>query len=259
MNIEPQTVEPGFAKRWTVQAIALMFRSPITWTMIILCYFFGSQIISHSIWLLFLGGFLLMLSLEFACYTDFNKMSLNSFISCIHISFKNYIQYIKDKKIFIITFCILFFLIDLMANYAISKSTKEISTPNLSEISIFSNMMFTVIFGYIFLNSGSMLQIFSYPLRRAFDSNEVKAIDATCEKAKNKNPEVFLFFELFVFMGMILLATFFPITGIFFSGFLPCLIYVAFREIFWGKKENQKQEENLLSGNKSVVLINIKD
>lgn len=255
MNIEPQTVEPGFAKRWTFQAIALMFRSPIIWTFIILCYFFMSRMINHTIWALFSGGFLLMLSLEFACYTDFNKINFSSFYSCISISLKNYIQYVKDKKIFLLTFSIFFILIDLLVAYYISQSNKPDILPKHSELSIFINMMFTVTFGYIFLNIGSMLQIFSYPLRRTFNSDQVNAIDAICQKATQKNPQVFLFFELIVFIGMIAVGSFFPVVSIFFAGFLPCLIYVAFREIFLGKKENQKQEEKSLSKNTKLVLV----
>lgn len=256
MQIEPHTVEPGFVKRWTIQAIALLLRSPIIWGLMIVAYYFVSKIFTNSIWYLFVGGFLLMVSLEFACFTDFSKMSLNSFFSCIKVAVKNYIQYIKDRKIFLIIFCIIMLVLDSMMTRPISKEGTPVS---VSEISMFTSITFSVIFGYIFLNNGGQLQIFTYPLKRAFGLDKNEAISATCLKAKTKNPKVFIFFEVGLFMSIILIGSFFPVTGLFFSIFVPCLIYVAFREIFWGKRENQKQEQNSNETSANMVLVKIKD
>jgi hypothetical protein len=256
MQIEPHTVEPGFVKRWTVQSIALLLRSPIIWGLVIVSYFFVSKIFTGSIWYLFVGGFLLMLSLEFACFTDFSKMNLNGFLSCTKVAAKNYIQYIKDRKIFLIVFCIVMLVLDNMMSRPVTKEGVAVS---VGDISMFTSIMFSIIFGYIFLNNGGHLQIFTYPLKRAFDSNETEAISATCLKATVKNPRVFLFFEIGVFMTMIFMGAFFPITGLFFSVFIPCLIYVAFREIFWGKRENQKQEETVQETSPNMALIKIND
>lgn len=256
MQIEPHTVEPGFVKRWTIQSIALLLRSPIIWGFVIISYFFVSKIFTGLIWHLFVGGFLLMLSLEFACFTDFSKMNINGFLSCLKVSAKNYIQYIKDRKIFLIIFCIFMLVLDSMMSRPVAKDGTPI---NINDISMFTSIMFSIIFGYIFLNNGGHLQIFTYPLRRAFDSDETEAISATCLKATAKNPKVFLFFEIVVFMTMIFMGTFFPITGLFFVIFLPCLIYVAFREIFWGKRENQKQENSATETSPNMALVKIKD
>ena len=256
MQIEPHTVEPGFVKRWTVQAISLLLRSPVIWGLMIMSYFFVSKVFTSSIWYLFVGGFLLMVSLEFACFTDFSKMSLNSFFSCIKVAGKNYIQYIKDRKIFLIVFCIIMLVLDRMMNSSVSKEIKPVS---VSEISMFTSITFSIIFGYIFLNNGGQLQIFTYPLKRAFNSDENEAISATCLKAKVKNPKVFIFFEVGLFMTILLIGSIFPITGLFFSIFVPCIIYVAFREIFWGKRENQKQEQILDKTSADMVLVKIKD
>lgn len=254
MQIEPHTVEPGFVKRWTVQAISLLLRSPVIWGLTIVSYFFVSKVFTSSIWYLFVGGFLLMVSLEFACFTDFSKMSLNSFFSCIKVAGKNYIQYVKDRKIFLIVFCIIMLVLEGLITSLVSKDITHVS-----ETSMFTSITFSVIFSYIFLNNGGQLQIFTYPLKRSFNSDENEAISATCLKAKAKNPKVFIFFESGVFMTMILIGSFFPITGLFFSIFLPCLIYVAFREIFWGKRENQKQEQALDEKSTNMVLVKIKD
>lgn len=253
MQIEPHTVEPGFIKRWTIQAIALLIRSPIIWGIVIACYFFTSRMINSSVWLLFLGGFLLMLSLELACFTDFNKINLNGFLSCIKISIKNYIQYVKDKKIFLIIFTI------FMLTLEITKNKSPVKEINISDISIFTSTMYSIIFGYIFLNNGGLLQIFTYPLKRAFDSDNDKAISEICLRATKKNPKVFIFFEVVVFLTLILMGVFLPVAGLFLSIFIPCLIYVAFREIFWGKRKNQKQEEFISQTNNNIRLVKIED
>lgn len=249
MLIEPHIVEAGFVKRWSIQALALIFRSPIIWTFIVLSYFF-LNFVNIAIYNLLCGTFLFILSLEFAAFTDFNKMNIDGFISCIKTSFKSLISSIKERSIFLAIFAVVTLSIE-----SVTKQENSLFFPMMS--SIFLSIIF---FSNLSLNNkGKYLLILSHPFKRAFECNDIKVVKVMCEKAANKNPLVLIFFDVFLLLVMVLSVVFLPFIAIFFAPFLPCLTYIAFREIFWGTKENQKQQEQITETNTKLIPIKIKD
>ena len=198
MQIEPRVVEPGFIKRWTVQSFTLIFRSPIIWSFIVLVTFFGGSLLDYTVWYLLFGGLVFMFSMEIAAYTDHSTINYNSFVNTLFNTWKNYIDYLKENKIYFTFFIILILIIEL--------TLKSFSATPLDKKYIYFELLkplfTTVLFGYLFFNHSGKLNLFSYPLKRSFNSKESLAITATCYKASVKNPKVTLLFEIFLFLAL---------------------------------------------------------
>lgn len=238
MQIEPRVVEPGFIKRWALQAIALIFRSPIIWSLIVLVTFFGGQLFDYTVWYLLFGGLIFMFSMEIAAYSDHSTINPQSFINTVFNTWNHYVGYLKENKIYFLIFISIILILEAVLISFSSTAASKGST----YFEVFKPLFSTVLFGYLFFNHGGQLNLFSYPLKRAFDSKESLAITATCHKASIKNPKVTLLFELFLFVALFWICLIIPFFGILLVGFLPCFVYVAFREIFLGQTKNQDQK-----------------
>lgn len=253
MQIEPRVVEPGFIKRWSFQSLSLIFRSPIIWSLIVLVTFFGGQLFDSTIWYLLFGGLVFMFSMEIAAYTDHSTINFQSFINTIFNTWNHYLGYLKENKFYFLIFTSVL----LISESILLSFPSIVATKGSTDFELLNPLFSTVLFGYLFFNHGGELNLFSYPIKRAFDSKESLAITATCHKASIKNPKVTLLFELFLFFALFLICLIIPFFSIILVGFLPCFVYVAFREIFLGQNKNQEQEQSATSQEANLIPIKI--
>lgn len=230
MHIQPQKVEKGFIKRWAKQSLSLILRNPIIWTMIILTMWWVSLLGINSIFKLLLGLWFVLLGLEICCTTDYQKMNLNNIIQAISQASKGWLLQINFKMIFFSFIVVLFLIID-----ATHKPDPKLVKPFLYDT------FWIYGFGMLAI-SGFGLQILSHPFSQAFDVADRKIVFSQCLKAAQINKEVELFFEIAIIINILVVSLLLPALVIALMPFSCAMIYVAFREIFLGQKENTVEQ-----------------
>ncbi len=121
----------------------------------------------------------------------------------------------------------------------------------------FFNMTLIMFWGVILALNHSRL--FYYPIMRQFSMYDTKIAYNLSEKALNINPHLKAFMH-FAYPFLILMMPLYTLlVGIpFLIPFIPLILYVAFREIFLNKKENEKEEVHIAEYNLKPVHISNK-
>ncbi len=182
-----------------------------------------------AVWFIFYG-------LEIAANVDYNTYSISKNFKYLALSLRHTFIFIKENILPITIFLIIFILI---ITVVISVPTSATQDSPLIFI-IFLKMNDILFLG--FLTVGINQSFFTYPLQRMFQLGFEESRFLS-QKSMFVNPHL-----NFLFNGLMPIVIFFtPIVMFVFlipltAPLLSLILYMAFREIFLNKKENEKEE-----------------
>ncbi len=240
--IDPKTVEPGFLKRWGIQALDLVVRSPILWGLMV-CLFMGmSMVLRHPMYDFLMGGIFLHVFTNLMATTDTHKISVQNFVASVKAGAYSFYQSFNYSRAYVLGFLIIMFVINMYFRFFSTPTEVKESS------SYWVQFAFTVFFGYVFLCGGGKFKIFMpFLLRKNTDSSPaaMDAMLATCESGALKNYAVSSFFETKFYFTCLILALLIPHFFIVLALVIPAFTYVAYREIFEDIDKNQKQTKEV--------------
>lgn len=255
MLIEPHKIEEKFFGRFLKNSFKLLLKNPVGWALFILLTFFIAAVFSNvpifdntnlvSIFFkIIIGLWLLFLGFEIAANTDYNSFKVVNLFQYMRISFKHSLQFIKNSigyLVFLLIFLAILNFVFFGSSVDIVRNSHEANEEFKAYLYYFFNMSSLLFWGFILSIHGSRL--FYYPLMRQFDMSEPMVAYKLSEKGCDINPS----FKMFVNFGYPLMIILMPIYTLligtpFFIPLIPLIIYVAFREIFLNKTENEKEK-----------------
>lgn len=246
MIIEPQSAQPGYLKRWSLQALKLMYRTPLVLFIYLLLTIGVADLSRFCTCLnLIIGLIGTSFLMSIAKEVDKKTLGISYFIQMFPRMLKNSFLVIFQDPLTLT----LFFFLMAFGTY----ETYHNSVLPLSLFVIIKEIADISWYGF-FLHSGVRLKVFSYLLRDEYDINEPELIENLCTKAEEKNKA----FSLLINQVSIINLMFFffcPYLGVATLLFLPFFVYVAFREIFMNKLDNQKQEQTVSEAVTDIGIV----
>lgn len=252
MVIEPRVVAPGFARRWTGEAMELMARSFHLWfgVAVLFCAFSAIAYPMPPMAMIPFGLFFYFVSVEFAAASDEREVTVSDIMPIMRTAVLGVIQDIWAKRwVFLLIVGImvytLYFDAELQRKTAAAEANatpvdlNNIMTWIVGPASPLAQTALIMLFGSVMQGRTFAFATLSYPLSRAFKLDDDQA-SALIYKAFFKNLMPGIFLKIVPLMLLITVGLLLPIVMPFFICFFPALSYVAYREIFIDGNGNQE-------------------
>ncbi len=255
MNLEPIQLEEGYLKRFFKNGYKLILKNIPAWIIYIgfalfisLCHislFTAIKDVSTSVSIglfeilskVFIGVWFIFYGLEIAANVDYKTYSIFKNFKYIEISFRHTLLFIKENIPQIAILLLIIFILMITVFSSAPTSSKE-----QYPLIFLTFLKMNDIFFWGFLTVGTGQSFFTYPIQRMFQL-EFEESRFLSKKSMFINPHLNLVFNGFIPIIILVapLATFIfllPLT----APMLSLMLYMAFREIFLNKKENEKEE-----------------
>ncbi len=240
MTLEPRTVEPGFAKRWSRQALELVLRSFHSWFSLGLAMtalLYGVSAVWSPL-VLPAGMFCVALSTSMARMSDLSTVSVDTFVQAVRDAALYAARLVRERIVMLVAVLVVGELIGRALMSAV-KDAPAVPAPDLGDpLTWLVGPQSPLVIAAAGLYVGAMFQCasfglagLSYPLRQKFGLDYGSA-ESLLMKANLKNREASLFLEAVLMGTMMLSVIFVPGLVPFALCFIPALLYVAYRDIF---------------------------
>lgn len=273
MLIEPRTIEDGFAKRFFKNSLRLIIKDITSWVLYLTLLFVISIILNATfdffsgvapkpatyiveiflkiicgLWILFFG-------MELAANTDYGTTNKFNVFKQISLSFKHSKLFIVNNFVYLFTLIVAMVLLGSFIS-GDANSAKKASV-NLGELTLFIYDNFILMNQLIFwglIGASTSNKLFAFPILRQFNLGGYEEAGAFSQKGFKVNPKLGLFKNITLPFGLLVapiitFVIFLPLV----IPFVSLFIYVAFREVFLNKKENEKQESFVLNGKLQTI------
>ncbi len=274
MLIEPRTIEDGFVKRFFKNSLQLILKDITSWIFYITIIFVVS-IFLNSVLELFaqsapkhafvivgvfakivFGLWLVFFGMELAANTDYGTTGEFNIFKQLRITFRHAKTFLFDNFMFIVVMISIIALLSTMVS-SNSEAQKPIIEGGEFITFIYDNFILMnqlVFWGLIVASTSNKL--FSFPAVRQFNLGGYEEAGMLSQKGFRINPKLGLFKN--ITMPFVLLAapllTFIILLPIVMP-FVSLFIYMAFREVYLNKKENEKQEVFAMEGKLQTVSV----
>lgn len=272
MLIEPMTIEDGFIKRFFKNSLQLVLKDITSWVLYITLIFVVSVFINSIIGVfaetapkhataivgvftkIVFGLWLLFFGMELAANTDYATTNNFNILKQLSVTFKHARTFLFDNFMYIVVLISIIALLSAMVS----------SNPEVQKQAVTGGEFITFIYdNFILMNqlifwglivASTSNKLFSFPVVRQFSLNGYEEAGMLSQKGFKVNPKLGLFKNItmpFALLAAPLLTfiIFLPLV----MPFVSLFIYMAFREVFLNKKENEKQEVFAMEGKLQTV------
>lgn len=268
MEIKPRLVEPGFTRRWPKEALELWLRSFHIWMALAVFWCAACVLLKDSFVLWPLGLFLWGASSELAAKSDEQgTVGVAGLLDSASRSFRYLVGLVKDNWIFLalaiaLAAALVYGVLKPAAELA--AKTAEAKPPVVVDLSDPLTWMFGIhsplVYAAAALYMGAMMLTFSmripmmgYSVHRA-TALEGRAVGLLLMQGALKNPLAAAAVELATLLSTMVCMVALPIATPLLACFLPCLAYVASREMFFHGDGNKPVTQNATEHRTSVSV-----
>lgn len=274
MLIEPVTIEDGFIKRFFKNSLQLVLKDITSWVLYITLIFVVSIFINsilgvfaetapkHAVAIvgvftkIVFGLWLLFFGMELAANTDYGTTGEFSVIKQLSVTFRHARTFLFDNFMYIVVLISIIALLSAMVS----------SNPNVQKQELPGGEFITFIYdNFILMNqlifwglivASTSNKLFSFPAVRQFSLGGYEEAGMLSQKGFRVNPKLGLFKNITMPFALLAapLLTFIILLPLVMP-FVSLFIYMAFREVFLNKKENEKQEVFVMEGNLQTISI----
>ncbi len=275
MLIEPITIEDGFIKRFFKNSVQLVLKDITSWMLYITVIFvvsiflnsvlevFAQTAPKHAFVIvgvfskIILGLWLVFFGMELAANTDYGTTDEFNVLKQLKLTFKHAKTFLFDNFMYVV----------VMISIIAILSTMVTSNPNAQKVEfpggefmefLYDNfvLMNQLIFWGLIVASTSN-KLFSFPAVRQFNLGGYEEAGILSQKGFKINPKLGLFKNITLPFALLAapIITFIVLLPLVMP-FVSLFTYVAFREVFLNKKENEKQEVFAMEGKLQTISAN---